>query len=38
MKLGENTFSVGQKATYEVGATQRGFSIDVKYSEPPKEE
>ena len=37
IKLGENVFSVGQKATYEVQASERGFSIGLQYTEPPKE-
>ena len=37
IKLGENVFSVGEKATYEVGASQGGFSIGLKYTEPPQE-
>ena len=39
IKLGENTFRVGQKATYEVKARgERSFEISVGYTEPPKEE
>jgi len=38
IKLGENTFNVGQKATYEVSASNRGFEIGLQYIEPPKEE
>ncbi len=37
IKLGENVFSVGQKADYEVKASERGFSIELQYTEPPKE-
>jgi hypothetical protein len=37
IKLGENVFSVGEKATYEVGASERGFEIGLQYTEPPKE-
>ncbi len=37
-KLGENEFSVKEKkAQYEIKAGQRGFSIELQYSEPPKE-
>jgi hypothetical protein len=37
IKLGENVFRVGQKADYEVKASERGFSIELQYAEPPKE-
>jgi len=36
IKLGENVFSVGQKADYEVKASERGFSIELQYTDPPK--
>jgi len=36
-KLEENEFPVGKKAFYEVKANERGFSIELQYSEPPKE-
>jgi hypothetical protein len=39
IQLGENTFRVGQKASYEVKAREgRSFSIELGYTEPPKEE
>ncbi|MFC1765950.1 hypothetical protein ACFL6U_28215 [Planctomycetota bacterium] len=38
IQLGENTFRIGQKSSYEVKASNRGFSIELKYTEPPKEE
>jgi len=36
-KLEENEFSVGKTATYEIKASERGFSIELGYTEPPKE-
>jgi hypothetical protein len=36
-KLGETEFKVKEKATYEVSASERGFEIGLKYTEPPKE-
>lgn len=36
-KLGENEFSVKKMATYELKADEKGFSIELQYSEPPKE-
>ena len=38
IELGENVFNVGQKASYELKADNRGFSIELSYAEPPKEE
>jgi len=35
--LEENEFSVGKTATYEVKANERGFSIELRYTEPTKE-
>lgn len=35
-KLEENEFPVGKIATYEVKASERGFSIELQYSKPPK--
>ncbi len=36
-KLEENEFPVGKKAFYEVKASERGFSIELQYTEPTKE-
>ena len=36
-KLEENEFPVGKVATYEVKASESGFSIELRYIEPPKE-
>jgi hypothetical protein len=36
-KFEENEFPVGKNAIYEVKASERGFSIELQYSEPPKE-
>jgi hypothetical protein len=36
-KLEENEFPVGKTAIYEVKASERGFSIELQYSKPPKE-
>ncbi len=36
-KLEENEFPVGKKAAYEVKASESGFSIELRYIEPPKE-
>jgi hypothetical protein len=36
-KLEENEFLVGKTAVYEVKASDRGFSIELQYSKPPKE-
>jgi hypothetical protein len=35
-KLEENEFPVGKTAIYEVKANERGFSIELQYSKPPK--
>jgi hypothetical protein len=36
-KLEDSEFPVGKMAIYEVKASERGFSIELQYSEPPKE-
>ncbi len=36
-KLEDNEFPVGKKAFYEVKANERGFSIELQYTEPTKE-
>jgi len=36
-KLGETEFKVTERATYEISASDRGFSIELQYTEPPKE-
>ena len=36
-KLEDNEFPVGKKAFYEVKASERGFSIELQYTEPSKE-
>jgi hypothetical protein len=36
-KLEENEFPVGKTAVYEVKASERGFSIELQYTEPTKE-
>lgn len=36
-KLGETEFKVKERATYEISASDRGFSIELQYTEPPKE-
>ena len=38
MQLGENTFSVAQKANYEVKASAGNLEIGAGFIEPPKEE
>jgi hypothetical protein len=35
-KLEENEFPVGKMATYEIKASESGFSIELQYSKPPK--
>jgi hypothetical protein len=37
-KLEDTEFTVKQMATYEISAGDNGFSIELRYSEPPKEE
>ena len=34
--LGDIEFKVKERATYEIGASERGFSIGLQYTEPPK--
>lgn len=36
-KLGENEFPVGKMATYEVKADERGFSIELRYTQPKQQ-
>jgi hypothetical protein len=36
-KLEDNEFPVGKKAFYEVKANEKGFSIELQYTEPSKE-
>jgi len=36
-KLGENEFKVKDTATYEIHASERGFSIELSYTESEKE-
>jgi hypothetical protein len=37
-KMGENEFTVQEKADYEIHVGQRGFSIELQYVQPPKKD
>jgi hypothetical protein len=37
-KVGENEFTIQEKADYEIHVGQRGFSIELQYVQPPKKD